>query len=88
MNFEEKDELLHKIARLTADNEMLLIQNKTLKSENELFKNEIATLKSLLSIYELSKKPAEPKEEAIEFKKHASLSYLRSEKFSRFTQFA
>ena len=83
MNFEEKDELLHKIAKLTAENETLQIQNNHLKSENELLKNETATLKSLLSIYELSKKPAEPKEEIIEFKKHSSLSYLRSEKFSR-----
>jgi hypothetical protein len=83
MKEEQREEFVNKIALLTAENENLATQNKKLKSENEVLKQQLSTLKSLLSIYELGKKPPEIKEEIpSETKKHASLSYLRSEKFS------
>jgi len=85
MKEEQREEYLNKIALLTAENENLIAQNKQLRSENEVLKQQVSTLKSLLSIYELGKKPTDIKDDiVVESKKHASISYLRSEKFSIF----
>jgi hypothetical protein len=81
---DQREEYLNKIAMLTAENENLNNRNTQLKTENDMLKQQVSTLKSLLSIYELGRKqtPDVKEELSDSYKRFASMSFLRSDKFS------